>query len=185
MNAWVGTTVAAGREAGQAHELRHAVNEALEALSRRLVAHRGSTLREWEAAMQTPAVQSMQQAARFLGQVAAAWTQVTDEDVPSDRAGFGSTVVVEDLATDTPATYTLMTGALIDINDGQVSLASPIGQALRGAVAGDVVKVQTPHRLRTLRVLAVKTLRERLFGDPSTEPVSSAEEHECEATLST
>jgi transcription elongation factor GreA len=71
-------------------------------------------------------------------------------------------VVVEDVDRAVRETYTLMTGALLDIDAGQVSLASPIGQALLGVDAGAVVTVQAPQRRRTLRVLSVCTLRDRL-----------------------
>jgi transcription elongation GreA/GreB family factor len=58
--------------------------------------------------------------------------------------------------------FTLMAGSLLDIDAGQVSLASPIGQALLGSRTGDVISVQTPHRLRRLRVRQVRTLHDRI-----------------------
>ena len=98
----------------------------------------------------------------FFGQVAAAWADVPEGSLPSTGAGFGSEVVVEDLDQCVRETLTLMTGAHLDIDGGQVSLASPIGQALLGAEEGDIVSVQTPHRLRRLRVVEVHTLQSRI-----------------------
>ncbi|MGQ0562664.1 MAG: GreA/GreB family elongation factor, partial [Gemmatimonadota bacterium] len=57
-------------------------------------------------------------------------------------------------------------GSLVDIDAGQVSLASPIGQALLGREAGDVVTVHTPERERRFEIINVTTIREFLEYDP-------------------
>lgn len=103
-----------------------------------------------------------QQWVRFFGQVLAAWPNVPDEAFPDDGAGFGATVHVEDVDTGAREAYTLMTGALLDIDAGQVSLASPIGQALLGVAPGAAVAIDTPQRVRRLRVLEVRTLQQKL-----------------------
>lgn len=72
-----------------------------------------------------------------------------------ERVRAGSTVIVEDTARGARESYTLVTGSVLDLNAGHVSLASPIGQALLGARAGDVVVARTPRRTRTLHVIAV------------------------------
>ena len=73
--------------------LREQVEEALERLSRLLMAHAvvtgGSEQEEEEMARK-------QETARFLGQVTAAWAQLPDEALPETGVGFGSTVLVED-----------------------------------------------------------------------------------------
>jgi transcription elongation GreA/GreB family factor len=79
------------------------------------------------------------------------------EAIPEDGAGFGSMVVVEDVDLGGRETYTLMTGEQLDIEAGQVSLASPIGRALLGARPGAVLSVTTPRRVRRLHVLSVGT----------------------------
>lgn len=98
---------------------------------------------------------------RFLEQVAAVMEEMPDEVLRSDGAGFGSEVVVEDDEGNREA-YTLMTGSVIDIDLKQVSLASPIGQALLGTHAGDRVVVEAPSGDRHLRVVTVRTLEDRL-----------------------
>ncbi len=68
-------------------------------------------------------------------------------------ADLGSRLVVEiDGATDT---YTLVGTAEADPSSGRLSVASPVGQALLGAVAGDEVAVKTPRGAVTYRVLSV------------------------------
>jgi transcription elongation GreA/GreB family factor len=98
----------------------------------------------------------------FLGQVLAAWPHLPSQAFPEEGAGFGSLVVVVDADDGRSHTYTLMVGPLLDPEGGQVSLTSPMGQALLGGTAGTFVTVITPQRVRRLRVLAVRTLAERL-----------------------
>ena len=69
-------------------------------------------------------------------------------------ADLGSRLVVEiDGATDT---YTLVGTAEADPSSGRLSVASPVGQALLGAVAGDEVAVKTPRGAVKYRVLSVE-----------------------------
>lgn len=139
---------------GSAPPLREEVGDALERLARILM-QGASGPRSDEAAR-------VRETVRLLGQVASGWSQVTEESLPASGAGYGSTVVVEDVDTGAVDTYTLMAGALLDFDAGQVSLASPIGRALVGVQAGDAVEVDTPQRHRRLRVLSVRTLRDLL-----------------------
>jgi transcription elongation factor GreA len=88
-----------------------------------------------------------------------------------DRAGFGSHVRVEDLDTGETVAYTIMDGDGIDLDSDEVSVHSPVGQALVGRAPGAVVEVTMPHRTRRLRVISVATLFERFALDP--EPVTA------------
>ncbi len=75
--------------------------------------------------------------------------------VPAAGAGadLGSRVTVEvGGATDT---YTLVGTAEADPSSGRLSVASPVGRAMLGAVAGDAVAVKTPRGAVTYRVLSV------------------------------
>jgi transcription elongation factor GreA len=75
--------------------------------------------------------------------------------VPGAGAGadLGSRVTVEvDGASDT---YTLVGTAEADPSSGRLSVASPVGRAMLGAVAGDEVAVKTPRGAVTYRVLSV------------------------------
>jgi transcription elongation factor GreA len=79
-------------------------------------------------------------------------------EVPSDRVGFGSRVTVVDLRTKEEETYTLVFGDYIDIDSGQISVASPLGQTLIGKKPGDKVSLQLPRGERKLQVKALVTL---------------------------
>jgi transcription elongation GreA/GreB family factor len=81
------------------------------------------------------------------------------------RAGFGSSLVLLDLASATEAPYRLLVGEDIDIEAGEVSIISPMGQALLGCRVGDDVRVSTPRGERRFRVLTLTTLPEILGMD--------------------
>jgi hypothetical protein len=141
--------------------LRDEVADVLERLSQQ-VAAQASWVARSSGIDPSPRTPDIQEAVRFLGQVVAAWPDVPADALPARGAGFGSTVLVEDLDRGVREMFTLMAGPLLDIDAGQVSLASPVGHALLAAAAGDTVSVATPQRLRRLRVLSVRTLHDRV-----------------------
>lgn len=79
-----------------------------------------------------------------------------------DRVGFGSRVTVRDLAGGDDYTFVITAGDFIDLDGGQVSLASPIGQGLLGAAEGEEVTVRLPAGDRRYRVVALETLPQQL-----------------------
>ena len=79
-------------------------------------------------------------------------------DVPSDRVGFGSRVKVRDLRTKEEEEYTLVFGDYIDVDTGQISVASPLGQALLGKQPNDELVLKLPRGERKLRITALTTL---------------------------
>ena len=80
--------------------------------------------------------------------------------IPADRIGFGSRVVVTDLRSGDEETYTLVFGDYIDIETGQISMASPLGQTLLGKKVGEEVELTLPRGSRRLKVEKVTTLHE-------------------------
>lgn len=85
-------------------------------------------------------------------------SQIEVENLPPDRVGFGSRVTVEDLAMGETFEFTLVAGDFLDLDSGQVSLASPIGQGLLGARQGEEVTVSLPVGERHYRVKKLLTL---------------------------
>lgn len=81
-------------------------------------------------------------------------------EIPQDRVGFGSKVTVVDLKTKDEEVYTLAFGDYIDLDTGQVSMASPLGTSLLGRKVGDEVTLQLPRGERRLRVKELTTLPE-------------------------
>lgn len=86
-------------------------------------------------------------------------------EIPADRVGFGSRVTVRDQRTKEEEVYTLVFGDYIDIETGQISMASPLGQTLLGRKVGDEVALQLPRGARTLRITDLTTLPEMAGGD--------------------
>jgi transcription elongation factor GreA len=83
-------------------------------------------------------------------------------DIPSDRVSLGSRVTVVDLRTRDEEVYTVAFGDDVDIDSGQISMASALGKALMGKRPGDQVAVQLPRGERKLKVKALVTLPEML-----------------------
>jgi transcription elongation GreA/GreB family factor len=104
----------------------------------------------------------LQDRVRRLGQLVAALPRVDPGTIWPEQAGFGSTVELQDLDTGEELTYTLLAGEFIDVDAGEVSLASPIGQALLGRRAGEKVAVVTPRGQRRFQIVSLTTLPQML-----------------------
>ncbi|MFO0472347.1 MAG: transcription elongation factor GreA [Pseudomonadota bacterium] len=74
------------------------------------------------------------------------------------RIVFGATVELEDLEAGDTVTYQIVGDDEADINDGKISVSSPIARALIGKVVGDVAEVKAPGGLREYEVLGVRYL---------------------------
>lgn len=72
-----------------------------------------------------------------------------------DVVRFGSKVEVVDETTGRPANYMLVGAAEADISKGLLAADSPVGRALAGARAGDVVSVPAPRGAREMRIVSV------------------------------
>ena len=71
-------------------------------------------------------------------------------------------VVIRDLDTGDDFNFTITAGDFIDLDAGQVSLASPIGQGLLGASEGDEVTLRLPAGDRNYKVLELLTLPQQM-----------------------
>jgi transcription elongation factor GreA len=79
-------------------------------------------------------------------------------NLPKDRAAYGSRIVVIDVAKDTKIEYKLVTVEEADFNKGLISTTSPIGRALLGKKVGDEVKVTTPAGIKEYEVVELVTI---------------------------
>jgi transcription elongation factor GreA len=77
-----------------------------------------------------------------------------------DRVGLGSRVTVKDLATGDLDTYMLVLPEMMDIDEGHISLASPLGRALRDGKVGDEVELRLPAGRRGLRIMELITVHQ-------------------------
>ncbi len=78
--------------------------------------------------------------------------------IPTDRAGYGSRLVVEDIDSGDELTYELAFSEEADPDKGQVSMNSPFGQAFLGRQVGDEISVNTPKGKRTYELLGLTTI---------------------------
>jgi transcription elongation factor GreA len=70
--------------------------------------------------------------------------QVINDNGPSDVVRVGSTVTVSEEGFNEEETYSIVGAAEANPAEGRISNESPIGRALLGARAGDVVLAETP-----------------------------------------
>ncbi|MEP6834651.1 MAG: GreA/GreB family elongation factor [Gemmatimonas sp.] len=98
-----------------------------------------------------------------LGQLTQRVTKLANIDVsqiPADKVGLGSLVVVEEEGTKVRETYKLVFGDGGEFIDGQVTMSSPIGRALQGKAAGDLTLLKLPTKVRKLKIISVRTVHE-------------------------
>ena len=82
--------------------------------------------------------------------------------MPHDRVGFGSQVEIHDLAMDEMSSFTIVAGDFMDLDGGQVSMASPIGRGLLGARKGEEVTVELPVGERRFKIVDLVTLPDQM-----------------------
>ena len=85
-------------------------------------------------------------------------SQLADTEAPLNKVGLGSKVKVEDVGSGEIEEYTLVLAEMMDIDAGHISLASPLGRALKDREVGEEVTLQLPTMRRSLRVLELVTI---------------------------
>ncbi len=89
-------------------------------------------------------------------------SKIDVDNMPADRVGFGSKVRVHDLEMDQKMDLTIVAGDFMDLDSGQVSMASPIGSGLKGAKEGEEVVISLPIGERKYKVLKLETLPQQM-----------------------
>ena len=87
-------------------------------------------------------------------------SQLAGTEAPLDRVGLGSRVTVHDLDSGDRDTYMVVLAEMLDVDAGHISVASPLGQALKDTKVGDEVKLRLPHGTRRLRVIELVTVHQ-------------------------
>ena len=84
---------------------------------------------------------------------------VVVNSAPSGQRGVrvGSRVTLHDLESGRSVKYTLVDSAEADPAGGKISVVSPVGKAVVGAVVGDEVAVRTPKGERKYRITVVES----------------------------
>ena len=85
-----------------------------------------------------------------------ALAQVIDPSkVTQSKAAFGAKVTVLDTGADEQYVFTLVGTEEADVKQGRISISSPVGRALLGKEAGDVVTVKVPARTIEYEIIEV------------------------------
>jgi len=95
-----------------------------------------------------------------LKQRMAELSMVNLDNLPKDKAAFGSRVVVYDGDKDEKIEYKLVTSEESDVTKGLISTTSPIGRSLMGKRVGDTATVVTPNGKRELEILKLTTIHD-------------------------
>jgi len=99
-----------------------------------------------------------------LGQLTQRVTKLANIDIaqiPADRVGLGSKVVVLDEQSNARETYELVFGDAGELEDGHVTMGSPIGRALQGKAVGEQAILKLPTRVRKLQIVELQTVHDR------------------------
>lgn len=148
----------------EVEKLQYELNVTLPAEIRRAVEH--GDLREnseYKAALERQ--QFVQARLGQLRQRLSKLSQIDPSQIPADRAGLGSKVVVEDQQTKSRETYHLVFGDALEFEEGHVTMASPIGRALLGKAVGEMAQLRLPTVVRTLKVVELTTIHDAAPDD--------------------
>jgi transcription elongation factor GreA len=89
-------------------------------------------------------------------------TAINIHQIPKDRSGLGSTLVLKDIETGEPRTYRLVFPEEVNPDEGLISLASPFGKAMFGKRVGDEVVFAMQGQKKEFEVLNLITIHESL-----------------------
>ncbi|MEX2177276.1 MAG: GreA/GreB family elongation factor [Gemmatimonadaceae bacterium] len=104
-----------------------------------------------------------------LGQLHQRLSKLSSIDVtqiPPDKVGLGSHVVVEDEKTRDREAYHLVFGDAVEFEEGHVTMSSPIGRTLLNKKVGESFVLRLPTVTRTLRIVELQTIHDDVVPNP-------------------
>ena len=113
---------------------------------------------EYKAALERP--QLVRARLGQLRQRLSKLSQIDVTQIPADKVGLGSQVVVQDEKTGERESYSLVFGDSVEFEEGHVSMSSPIGKTLVGRSVGDSVVLKLPAMTRRLKIIELKTIHD-------------------------
>ncbi len=78
-----------------------------------------------------------------------------DEAISKDVIGLGTRFILQDLTLKESGSFTLVSPAEVDLDNGKISVASPVGRLLLGRKEGDQVTAKLPWGTSRFRVIAI------------------------------
>ncbi len=92
---------------------------------------------------------------QYLNSKLAAAEVIDSKNQPCDRVVFGVKVRLENIDTGEESVYQLVGPDEADINQGRISVKSPLGRALIGKEEGDEVEFNSPSGPKTYEILEI------------------------------
>ena len=80
---------------------------------------------------------------------------IDPQTLPKDRVVFASSVVLENIETGENVTYQLVGPDESNIEQGRISVASPLGKAIIGKKPGDEIIIEVPGGKRSFELLEI------------------------------
>lgn len=80
---------------------------------------------------------------------------IEPQNLPKDRVVFASTVMLENLDTGETVTYQLVGPDESNIENGRISVTSPLGKAMIGKKPGEEIMVQAPGGKRSYELIEI------------------------------
>lgn len=80
---------------------------------------------------------------------------IETDKLPKDRAVFGCKVVLENIETGEDVSYQLVGPDESDIENGRISVTSPLGKAIIGHKPGDELSLEVPGGRRTYELIEI------------------------------
>ena len=80
---------------------------------------------------------------------------ITPENLPKDRAVFGTRVLLENIDTGEEVEYQLVGPDESDIGSGRISVSSPLGKAIIGKQPGDELALEVPGGKRIYELVDI------------------------------
>ncbi|MFW6067339.1 MAG: transcription elongation factor GreA [Myxococcota bacterium] len=81
---------------------------------------------------------------------------IDPSQLSGDRVKFGARVLLEEVDSGKEVTYRIVGPEEADIDEGTISVTSPVAKALINREVGDEVKVRVPGGLRTYEIVEVR-----------------------------
>ena len=81
-------------------------------------------------------------------------------NIPKDRSGYGSRIIVLDMPRNMKIEYKLVSSEEADAEKGMISTTSPIGRALLNRKVGDEIEVATPAGKKEFEVVRLSTIHD-------------------------
>jgi transcription elongation factor GreA len=78
-----------------------------------------------------------------------------EDQISKDEIGIGSSFILQDLTLQESGTFTLVSAVEVDLENGKISVASPVGRLLLGKREGDEVTAELPWGTSKFKVIAL------------------------------